>query len=423
MTSLESQLRALAPRVLGALVRRYRELQACEDALQEALLAAAQQWPRTGVPPEPRAWLIHVANRKMVDRLRQEAAERQRAEVVASWVPADEQLALAADEALALERDDSLDLLFLCCQPSLTAASAIALTLRAVGGLTTAEIARAFLVPETTMAQRLSRARQTVQEAGVASEPLTPAERCARLPSVLRVLSLIFSEGWVPSSGEAVHRVDLANEAIRLTRSLRSAMPGEPEVMGLLALMLLTDARRDARTGPSGELIPLDAQDRTKWNRLQIEEGAALIESAFSQGAVGRFQLQAAIAALHDEASSTESTDWVQIVALYGVLARIDDSPMVALSQAIAVAMVEGPREGLRRLEEMGPRLVGDYRLQAARAHLLERAGEWAEAVAAYRRAAAGTTSVPERDYLVLRAALVEERRPLTRRFASTSPR
>lgn len=392
-------LKELAPRVLGALVRRYRDLQACEDAVQEALLAASQSWPKSGVPDDPRAWLIHVANRRIVDTVRAETSRRLREEVVVSLVPADEQLALASDEALAQERDDSLELLFLCCQPSLTPASAIALTLRAVGGLTTAEIARAFFVPESTMAQRLSRARQTVRDAGVQSR--------GPLRSVMHVLYLIFNEGYVVSAGDLVHRVDLADEAIRLTRMLRRSMPAEPEVMGLLALMLLTDARKNARTGASGEVVPLDQQDRSKWNRAQIEEGSALIESAFNQGAVGPYQLQAAIAALHDEASSTESTDWPQIVALYSTLLTMTESPMVALNRAIAVAMVEGPSAGLQLINALK---LDHYRVDAARAHLLEKLGDVEAAVTLYRRAADRTDSTPERNHLLLKAAQLTER-------------
>lgn len=395
--NLTPLLRELTPRVLGALVRRYRDLQACEDAVQEALLSAAQSWPRAGLPDDPRAWLIHVANRRIVDSVRAETSRRLREEAVVSLVPVDEQFALAADEALAQERDDSLELLFLCCQPSLSPASAIALTLRAVGGLTTSEIALAFLVPEATMAQRLSRARQTVKDAGV-----QVVDRAARLPSVMHVLYLIFNEGYVASSGDEVHRVDLADEAIRLTRMLRRSMPAEPEVMGLLALMLLTDARKHARTGPSGEVIPLDQQDRTKWNRAQVEEGAALVESAFAQGAVGAYQLQAAIASLHDEATSWEQTDWAQIEQLYAVLLRMADNPMVALNHAIAVSMVRGAQAGLTLLDAL---TLDHYRVDAARAHLLERLGDVHGAVTFYRRAAGRTASIPERNYLLLKAA------------------
>jgi RNA polymerase sigma factor (sigma-70 family) len=406
-------LKDLAPAVLGALVRRFRDLQACEDAVQEALIAAAAQWPRTGLPQEPRAWLIHVANRRITDAVRSETQRRLRESIVVSMIPAEEQLALAADDDLAVERDDSLELLFHCCQPSLSPSSAVALTLRAMGGLTTAEIARAFLVPEATMAQRLTRARQTVKDSGLASGEFTPAQRRERLPSVMRVIYLIFSEGYAATSGAEVTRADLSSEAIRLGRLLRKSFPGDPEVMGLLALMLLTDARRAARTGEHGALIPLDEQDRAKWDRTSIDEGAALIESAFSQGAVGPYQLQAAIASLHDEASSTETTDWAQIVALYAVLVKLDRSPMVALNHAIAVAMVEGPAAGLALLDALEKHLGHHYRLIAARGHLLQRSGDVPGAITAFRRAAQLTASIAERDFLLLRAArLAEQQTP-----------
>lgn len=402
-------LKDLAPVVLGALVRRFRDLQACEDAVQEALIAASNQWPRSGMPTEPRAWLIHVANRRITDSVRSETQRRLREEIVVSMIPAEEQLALAADDDLAVERDDSLELLFHCCQPSLSTASAVALTLRAVGGLTTAEIARAFLVPEATMAQRLSRARQTVKDAGLVSSELTSAQRRERLAAVMRVIYLIFSEGYAATSGSAVVRADLSTEAIRLGRLLRRSMPGEPEVMGLVALMLLTDARRDARTGAHGALIPLDEQDRSKWNRSQILEGTTLIESAFGQRAVGPYQLQAAIASLHDEAESTKKTDWAQIVALYAVLLKLDSSPMVALNHAIAVAMVEGPDAGLHLLSLI--ETTEHYRIIAARGHLLQRRGDNAAAATAFRRAAQLTASTAERDFLLLRAAQLSEQK------------
>ena len=331
MTELESILRELAPSVLGALVRRYRDLGACEDAVQEALLTASTQWGRDGRPDNARAWLIQVASRRLTDRVRADASRRKREALVVSLVPAEAQAELLA-------RDDTLELFIMCCHPSLSKSSAIALTLRAVGGLTTAEIARAFLVPEATMAQRLSRARASIKKSDVPIEVPDAAERQARLGAVMHVLYLIFSEGYVTSSGVGLHRVDLSSEAIRLARLLRDVLPDEPEVTGLLALMLLTDARRHARTGPVGELIPLDLQDRGRWDRALIEEGAALIGSAFERAAVGPYQLQAAIAALHDEASSTETTDWPQILLLYEALLGLSDNPMVALNHAIALA-------------------------------------------------------------------------------------
>ena len=409
--NLETQrlLRELSPRVLSSLVRRYRDLGACEDALQEAMFAASRQWPERGVPDDPRAWLTSVAIRRMVDHVRAETARRLRESIVVSLVPPEEQLALAADDALAASRDESLELFFMCCHPSLTNASAIALTLRAVGGLTTAEIARAFLVPEATMAQRLSRAKQTIASSAVSFESPAPEEVQRRLSAVMHVLYLIFNEGYVASSGAELSRVDLSSEAMRLTRLLRRLIPENAEVAGLLALMLLTDARRTARTGPAGELIPLDQQDRSKWDRAQIEEGTQLITTTFARGAVGAYQLQAAIAALHDSAPSTEKTDWEEIVSLYGVLLRLSPNPMVALSHAIALSMVQGPDAGLSRIAELEKDLAGSHRLDAARGHLLERKGDRPGAIAAYLLAARKTASAPERDYLLLQAAKLRE--------------
>lgn len=406
-------LRELAPRVLGTLMRRYRDFPGCEDAVQEALLAAAQQWPSQGVPESPVSWLLHVATRRLTDEVRSETARRLREKLVVSLIPADEQIALAADEAGATERDDTLDLFFMSCHPALSPTSQIALTLRAVGGLTTAEIARAFHVPEATMAQRISRAKQTIKTSNVGFvEPATD-ERLARLPVVLRVLYLIYNEGYTPSSGDAVHRVDLSTEAIRVARLLVHASEDAPESLGLLALMLLTEARREARTGPNGELVPLDVQDRSRWNQALVREGVALLELAMERGAPGAYQIQAAIAALHDEASSTETTDWPQILGLYGALLRIEDSPMARLSHAIALAMVEGPRAGLEAIDVLAsdPRfsIADNHRLDAARGHLHERAGDFDAAVRCYRRAAAATSSVAERSYLLVRAAHVHE--------------
>ena len=374
--------------------------------MQEALLAAALQWPREGMPDSPRAWLLHVAGRKMTDQVRTEAARRRREELVVSLVPPEEQVALAPDEETG-EYDDTLDLLFTCCHPSLSTASAIALTLRAVGGLTTLEIARAFLVPEATMAQRISRAKETVRASGVPLAVPAGEERASRLGAVMHVLYLVFSEGYTASSGAELQRVDLSTEAIRLTRMLRRLVPADPEVAGLLALMVLTDARRAARTGPNGELIPLDEQDRGLWDREAIAEGVALVAEAMKAGAVGPYQLQAAVAAVHDQAPRAEDTDWEDILGLYGLLLRLSDSPVVALNHAVALAMVRGPDAGLERLDVLArdERLQGSHRLEAARAHLLERAGRREEAAAAYRRAAERTTSLPERDYLLLRAS------------------
>ena len=400
-------LRELAPQVLGVVARRHGDFAAAEDAVQEALFAAATQWPEQGVPANPRGWLFRVAVRRLTDHLRSELARHRREEHVATLLVADAVLMPPADFDVAVDQDDTLVLLFMCCHPALTPSSAIALTLRAVGGLTTAEIANAFLVPEATMAQRISRAKAGIRASGVPFGMRADTERAARLGSVLQILYLMFSEGYVSSIGPSLVRTDLANEAIRLTRALRGLLPDDPEVAGLLALMLLTDARRAARTGPAGELIPLDEQDRALWNRERIGEGIALVESALSKGAVGPYQLQAAIAAIHDEAARVEETDWPQILALYGVLARMSDNPMVALNRAIAAAMVHGPAVGLDLLVtlERDPRLAGHYRLDAVRAHLLERAGDAEAAVRHYRAAAERTTSIPEKNYLTAKAA------------------
>jgi RNA polymerase sigma factor (sigma-70 family) len=407
---VEHLLRELAPRVLAILVRRFRDFSVSEDAVQEALLAAATQWPRQGVPENPRAWLIQVAARRLTDQVRAEAARRRREELVVSLVPPELQLALSPDSDEAAGRDDTLALLFMCCHPALSTASAIALTLRAVGGLTTGEIARAFLVPEATMAQRISRAKQRIQESGVPFELPGAQARAQRLGAVLHVLYLIFNEGYTASSGPELHRADLSGEALRLTRMLRALLPREGEVAGLLALMLLTDARRAARTGPAGELIPLDEQDRSLWDPAAIAEGISLVTEALSGGAVGLYPVQAAIAAVHDEAARAEDTDWPQILALYGVLMGLSDNPMVALNHAIATAMVHGPAAGLELLKALDAdaRLVGHHRLDAVRAHLLERSGDRAGALLHYRKAASRTPSIPERDYLLTRVARLE---------------
>ena len=404
----ESLLRDLAPQVLGAVVRRFRDFGASEDAVQEALIAAAAQWPRDGVPDNPRGWLIRVALRRMTDHVRSEVARRNREVALADEIAP---VVGAAMDGPPLDADDTLILLFMCCHPALTPASAIALTLRAVGGLTTAEIARAFLVPEGTVGQRISRAKQTIKASGVPFRIPDADDRAGRLGAVLHVLYLVFNEGYTASSGATLHRVDLSNEAIRLTREVHRLLPGDGDVAGLLALMLLTDARRAARTGPHGELIPLDEQDRTLWDRDAIAEGVALASAALSKGSVGEYQVQAAIAAVHDEAARAEDTDWPQIRALYDMLKRMTDSPLVALNHAVATAMVDGPNAGLALLEPLqdDERLRGSHRLAAVRAHLLERAGTADEAVRLYREAAAQTTSLPERTYLLMKAARVAE--------------
>lgn len=384
-------------------MRRYGHFGEAEDAVQEALLAAARQWPEQGVPENPRGWLIRVASRRLMDQLRSDEARRRREEEAAQLSPRDTFTAPPPGESRAPSDDDTLTLLFLCCHPALSPAAQVALTLRAVGGLTTAEIARAHLVPEATMAQRISRAKAKVK-----GEPFRqpgPGDRDQRLAVVLQVLYLIFNEGYTATSGSALHRSDLAREAIRLTRSVRTLLPDEGAVTGLLALMLLTEARSAARTGPHGELIPLDEQDRSRWDRRAIEEGSGLVEKALSQGPAGAYQLQAAIAALHDEAARADDTDWPQILALYDLLVRRAPEPMAELSRAVAFAMVHGPRAGLAEVASLEDRLAGHHRLDAVRAHLLERAGETEAARAAYQLAAKRTLSIPETRYLQMRAA------------------
>ena len=395
---LDDLLRQLAPQVLGAVIRRFGDFSAAEDAVQEALLAAALHWPAEGVPASPRAWLIQAAGHRMTDQIRSDQARRRR-EQAAAREPA---------AAEVTDRDDTLKLLFMCCHPALTTPSAIALTLRAVGGLTTAEIASAFLVPEATMAQRISRAKQRIKSSGVPFGMPAPADWARRLRAVLHVLYLVFNEGYTSTAGQHLHRPELSGEAIRLARMVHQLLPADGEVAGLLALMLLTDARRPARVGPGGELIPLAEQDRTCWDQRLIAEGTAVLTQGLATGVVGEYQVQAMIAALHDEAARVEDTDWAQILALYGLLERMTGNPMVTLNRAIAAAMVTGPAAGLQLLEQLGGPLAGHYRLAAVRAHLYEMAGDTQAALAHYRAAAARTTSIPEQQYLSTRAARLQ---------------
>lgn len=394
-------LRELTPQVLGLVVRRFRDFDAAEDAVQEASIAAVMRWPRDGVPDNPRAWLTQVAFRKMADLIRSESARRRRDTDVAEARVSETGLDAAPVE------DDALVLLFMCCHPALTPSSAIALTLRAVGGLTTAEIANAFLVPEATMAQRISRAKQTIKASGVPFQLPNAEERGARLRSVLHVLYLIFNEGYTATSGPHLRRADLSQEGIRLTRMALDLQPENTETAGLLALMLLTDARRNARTGLNDELIPLARQNRALWDRGQIAEGVALLSATLPKGSVGPYQLQAAIAAVHDEATRAEDTDWPQILALYELLKRMSDNPMVILNHAIAAAMVHGPKQGLNLLDALkgDPRIAEHHRMDAVRAHLLEMAGDLPAAVRNYRAAAGKAVNVPERNYLLIQAA------------------
>jgi RNA polymerase sigma factor (sigma-70 family) len=394
---VEDLLHQLAPQVLGALVRRYGRFDACEDAVQEALLAAALQWPVEGEPDNPSGWLITVASRRLTDQLRSEHARRRREETLASEVPPGE----------AVGEDDTLTLLFMCCHPALSPPSQLALTLRAVGGLTTAQIASAFLVPEATMAQRISRAKQRIRATEIPFGMPPEPEWSERLRVVLHVLYLIFNEGYTATSGPDLQRLELTREAIRLTREVRRLLPEDGEVAGLLALMLLTDARRAARTRPDGALVPLAKQDRALWDRGLIREGVDLVSDTLARAPLGPYQAQAAIAAIHDEAPRAQDTDWPQILALYDVLERLSPNPMVTLNRAVAVAMVHGPQAGLRLLETLDDddRVAAHHRLEVVRGHLFEMAGDHAAAIASYRTAARRTTSLPERRYLEGRAA------------------
>ena len=401
-TTIGHLLRDLAPQVLAAVARRHDDFATAEDAVQEALIAAANQWPAEGVPRNPRGWLYHVAVRRLTDHVRSELARRRREDEVAAEMASIETVVPVLFGEPSEDEDDSLTLLFMCCHPALTPPTAIALTLRAVGGLTTAEIANAFFVPEATMAQRISRAKATIKTSRIPFRMPTDAERSDRLAAVLQVLYLIFNEGYASSVGPELSRPDMSNEAIRLTRATLRLLPGDPEVAGLLALMLLTDARRLARTGSGGELIPLDEQDRALWNKGMIAEGVSVLSSAFAKGAVGAYQLQAAIAAVHDQAARVEDTDWSQVLTLYGLLEQMSDSPMASLSRAVAAAMVHGPQHGLDMIDalERDARIAGHYRLDAVRGHLYEKAGNRELAVKHLRAASERTASIPERDYL-----------------------
>jgi RNA polymerase sigma factor (sigma-70 family) len=407
---VEDLLRELAPQVLGTLISRYGQFDACEDAIQEALLKAVQRWPEDGIPQSPRGWLLTVATRVLIDESRSDSARRRREDAIFAATPQSELLARPADSITdtsetAADREDSLKLLFLCCHPSLSAPSQIALTLRAVGGLTTAQIATAFLVPEATMAQRISRAKAMIKSSGIRFE-MPPGEARERLGAVRHVLYLIFNEGYTASSGEDLTAPSLSDEAIRLTRLLRRLLPEDGETAGLLALMLLTDARRPARTQPDGALVPLAEQDRTRWTQASIAEGVALISEVLPRGAVGPYQLQAAIAAVHDEARTMDDTDWPQILGLYNLLEKAAPNPMTTLNRAIAVAMVHGPQAGLEVVAslESDSQLARNHRLLATRAHLRELAGDHDGAKSDYLDAARRTASIPERRYLTTRA-------------------
>jgi RNA polymerase sigma factor (sigma-70 family) len=391
-------LRELAPRVLGVLVRRNGSFEDCEDAVQEALLAATASWPVDGVPKNPTGWLITTSSRRLVETWRKDAARRHREDTFA--------LEPTPTPGAVSETDDTLALLFLCCHPELAVPSQVVLTLRALGGLTTAEIAFALLLPEATVGQRISRAKARIRDTGAQFRTPTARERDERLPAVLRTLYLIFNEGYTATLGEALNRVELTSEAIRLTRQLRASLPDDGEVAGLLALMLLTDARRGARTAPDGSLVPLAEQDRRRWDRAAIAEGVAIIEATLPVAAPGLYQLQAAIAAVHDEATDADATDWAQILALYDVLAALAPGPMVTLNRAVAIAMVRGPAAGLAELDDAAadPALSGHHRVDAVRGHLLDELGDADGARECYLRAAQRTRSLPERRYLLARA-------------------
>jgi RNA polymerase sigma factor (sigma-70 family) len=391
-------LRSLSPQVLGSLIRRYNDFDTCEDAVQEALLAASQQWPTEGPPANPRGWLATVASRRRTEIWRSESARRRREETAFTAAP--------RDIEPAPEADDTLTLLMLCCHPSLTPMSQVALTLRAVGGLSTGEIARALLVPDTTVGQRISRAKQTIKASGARFRMPPEDEYPERVRAVLQVLYLIFNEGYTASSGASLHRVELSAEAIRLTRQLHERLPDDGEITGLLALMLLTDARRPARTTGDGALVPLAEQDRSLWDAVAIAKGTALITHSLASATIGPYQLQAAIAAIHDEAARSEDTDWQQILALYGLLRTLAPGPMVTLNRIVAVAMVQGPRVALEELTaaERDPALTGNHRVDAVRAHLLDMAGDADGARRNYLLAARRTLSIPEQRYLESRA-------------------
>ena len=417
---IEDLLREYAPRVLGALARRYGHFDAAEDATQEALLAAAQQWPSEGIPDDPMGWLATVASRRLIDRLRSDEASRRREDALAAQTPE----AAEPEAPTGAEADDTLTLLFLCCHPAISPPSQLALTLRAVGGLTTAQIARAFMVPEATMAQRISRAKRQIRQAGAKFVAPEPRQYRRRLDVVLHVLYLVFNEGYMATEGVVLRRAELARDAIRLTRMLHRLLPDDGEVAGLLALMLLTDARTPARATSDGQLVPLEAQDRTRWNRPLIDEGIELITRTLETAPAGPYQVQAAIAAVHAEAPHADVTDWPQIVALYEVLSRLAPNPMVTLNHAVACAMAHGPNVGLAMLEELDGdhRIAEHHRLAAVRAHLHELAGNTEAARSGYEEAARRTTSIPERRYLERRAGRLPRAKDPDTGAAGTPP-
>jgi RNA polymerase sigma factor (sigma-70 family) len=397
-------LRDLAPQVLGSLTRRYGDVARAEDAVQEAMIAALRTWSRDGVPEQPRGWLATVAARRYLDQVRADSARRRRELAVHRASPDDDVVAPPTDGEQA--GDDTFELLFRCCHPELARSAQVALTPRAVGGLTTAEIAAAFLVPETTMAQRIVRAKQRLRDVGARFGPPAPREWEARLAAVLHVLYLIFSEGYVASRGPALRRPDLTGEALRLTRRLHAELPETGEVTGLLALMRLTEARAPARVTRTGDLVPLDEQDRSGWDRTAVDEADAMLTRALATAPIGPYQVQAAIAAVHAQARSAAETDWPQVLALYDVLDRLAPGPAVSFNRAVAVGMARGPQAGLDALDGL-PTPPGRlaHRALAVRGHLLELAGERPAAAAAFRESARLAESLPERRHLLRRAA------------------
>ncbi len=391
-----------SPHVLAALLRRYGDLGDCEDAAQEAAEAAAAQWPAEGMPDNTRAWLIRVASRKLIDRFRSDRARADRETSVGMARPADVELAPPADQAPVTEGDDTLRLILLCCHPSLSRPSQVALTLQAMGGLSTDQVAAAYLVPARTMAQRLTRARATLRDAGAEFELPSADELPERIAAVLDVCHLMFNEGYTRSGGAELLDVGLTSEAIRLTRQLHRALPDHDEVAGALALMLLTESRSAARVDGAGDLIPLDRQDRGLWDRALITEGVEIVQRILPRGPVGRFQLSAAIAAVQAEAPTAADVDWLEISLLYGMLDQVAPSPAVTLNRAVAVGMALGPDQGLAIVDGLltDQAMQRHHRVHAVRAHLLELAGDPVAAMEAYLRAAQLTTSLPEQRYL-----------------------